>query len=175
MVTRSPVGSGNQTQAPPDTVKQTLSSQCLSTGHFSIAHLQEWRAHCLQSSAPRGLCGELILTAAASFLCPSAPDDRVAALSPNFQPALNRAPTLPTCPGATDPHEALSGRSPICQHKEGLIYSYSPPSRTSSVTQALAQASLSPNGCGTVTPSLIPRPSMGSRGTLSQRVSLFFK
>lgn len=46
----------------------------------SFAHLQERRAHCLQSWAPGGLCGDLIVRAAASVLCPSAPDDRAGAL-----------------------------------------------------------------------------------------------
>lgn len=46
----------------------------------SFAHLQERRAHCLQNWAPGGLCGDLIVRAAASVLCPSAPDDRAGAL-----------------------------------------------------------------------------------------------
>lgn len=80
----SPVGSGNQAQAPPDTMKQTLSSQCLSTDLYGQPHLHTSRngelTACRAGPLEGSVCGDLIVRAAASVLCPSAPDDRAGAL-----------------------------------------------------------------------------------------------
>lgn len=69
----SSVDSGNQTQAPPDTVKQTLSSQCLSRDKFIQPHLHTsrneelttYRAEPLEGSVVSSFSLQLLL----SVLC----------------------------------------------------------------------------------------------------------
>ena len=95
----------------------------------------------------------------------SKPTATIAARAP-----VKRGPKLPVCPAVT----GLPGRSPICHNKEGLIYSH-PPASTSSQPHRRFQPQVCPQRAVGQPHRPIPGPSIGSRGTLRQRVSLPFK